>query len=73
MLENRGALPSEDGDFFRGYQAMHEEDLLKVKKKRKVKVVKERWAEKGKWLRQAVKESVRIVCPAKFSRSSVPF
>ena len=28
MLEDRGALPREDGDMLRQYQAMHEENFL---------------------------------------------
>ena len=28
MLEDRGALPKEDGDLLREYQAMHEENFL---------------------------------------------
>ena len=28
MFEDRGALPKEDGDLLREYQAMHEENLL---------------------------------------------
>ena len=28
ILEDRGALPKEDGDLLRGFQAMHEENFL---------------------------------------------
>ena len=28
ILEDRGALPKEDGDLLRGFQAMHEENCL---------------------------------------------
>ena len=28
ILEDRGALPKEDGDLLRGFQAMHEEHFL---------------------------------------------
>ena len=28
ILEDRGALPKEDGDLLRGYQAIHEEKIL---------------------------------------------
>ena len=45
MLQDRGALPEEEGDVVREYRAMHEENFLSNWLRRKGKC---RWAEKLK-------------------------
>ena len=79
MLEDRGALPREDGDTLREFQAMDEENLLvswlredvegkEQGMERMNKDAKDEESKKGKGLRLMV-----IVCQAMFLRSSVPF
>ena len=83
MLEDRGCLPRKGGDVLREENFLgswmredvegkeeERENVNKAAKEEARKREKERWREKGKGLRP--KESVWILCPARFSRFSDP-